>query len=109
MAGVWVVAVAAVELVLPLPLLLYRRGTPLVLGVVSFHRIDKQSIWMESRHNLNRLMNEHATEPHNRSTTSPLVINRAETRLISPRRLIPTCESKNTSKNKIARLQDNCI
>ena len=63
--------------------------------------IDKQSIWAESRHNSIRLLNEHATEPRNRSTTSPLVINRAETRLTSPRWLIPACESKNTSKNKI--------
>jgi hypothetical protein len=30
---------------------------------------------------------------------SPLVINRVTTRLTSPRRLIPTCETKNTSKN----------
>ncbi len=62
--------------------------------------IDKQSIWMESRHNLIQLLNEHATESHNRSTTSSLVINRAETRLTSPRKLIPTCKSKNISKNK---------
>ena len=63
--------------------------------------IDKQLIWMESRHNSIRLLNEYVTKPRNRSTTSPLVINRAETWLTSPRRLIPACESKNTSKNKI--------
>ena len=60
---------------------------------------DKQSIWTESRHKSIWLLNEHALEPCNRSITSPLVINRVETRLTSPI-LIPVCESKNTNKNK---------
>jgi hypothetical protein len=47
--------------------------------------IDKHSIWAESRHSSIRLLNEHTTEPRNRSTTSPLVINRAETWLTSPK------------------------
>jgi hypothetical protein len=37
-------------------------------------------------------------EPCNLSTTNPLVISRAATRLTSPRRLTLACESKNTSK-----------
>jgi hypothetical protein len=52
-------------------------------------------------------------EPCNLSTTIPLVINRVTIRLTSPRRLIPACETKNTSKNskeaalKIVTLQMN--
>ena len=42
---------------------------------------------------------QHDSKPHNRSTTSPLVIDR-ETQSTSPRRLALACESKNTSKNK---------
>jgi hypothetical protein len=52
-------------------------------------------------------------DPCNLSTTIPLVINRVTIQLTSPRRLIPACEMKNTSKNskeaalKIVTLQMN--
>jgi len=62
--------------------------------------IDKRSIWAESRHSSIWLLNKHTLEPRNRSTTSPLVITRVETRMALPRRLIPVYESKNTNKNK---------
>jgi hypothetical protein len=38
-------------------------------------------------------------DPCNLSTTIPLVINNVTIRLTLPRRLIPACETKNTSKN----------
>jgi hypothetical protein len=50
-----------------------------MLGPDHLIGIDKQLIWAEWRHNSIWLLNEHATEFRNRSTTSPLVINHAET------------------------------
>ena len=51
--------------------------------------------------NRSDFLNKHALEPRNRSTTSPLVITRFETRITSPKRLISVCESKNINKNKV--------
>lgn len=62
---------------------------------------DKQRFGRSRDTNRSGFLNAHAIEPRNRSTTSPLVITRVETRMTSPRRLIPVCQSKNTNKNEI--------
>lgn len=43
---------------------------------------------------------QHDPKPRNRSTTSPLVINRRCTVDLAKKAKILACESKNTSKNK---------
>jgi hypothetical protein len=53
------------------------------------------------------LQGSEQTVPRNHYTMAPLVITR-DTRMTSPRRLIPTSAIKNTSKNRKERNQ-NCI